>query len=470
MAIEAKADQNGLVWLMGVYAGQQLDRPVFLGWNDLSAKIESTRTGTFYIGFDNRTQPALARIFYQPPDSVPQGTHTIGLIQFGQYSFQGEPLSPEKYSPQIDYKDWYRNPFFISPEHFWLDMMDPRSAYQLLRPNGQMLPPFYAYNGLLFDRNRQPAEFFTYGMHNGSLLKVGQQFNLSDSLAASLTAPVGLDLDVLDEAAIAREINRYQEIQDPIFQERVVPSNLDPIQYALALMNRQKQSLETNPLEVTPDIVESDIRWIKTIGRYLMIQFDDPEYVGGLICISLNQDRSVMTAYNFDTYTFEKLVIDANTHMFEQYKAYQKQKQAFSDFTGMQTDSTLRGRKSLQQSPFLDLGGGEIVVSFTHRTFSYAISAQKTEVLAGVQWEVSRKFDLADLQWGALEFKRPVAIWLAPTDPPYNLQSYVSLLSSQTPPNINPPSTPSIWFATPQVIEAARPIGFGERSTGWISS
>jgi hypothetical protein len=475
MAIEM-FNQNGFAWLTGVYEGQQYLE--FLGSSALSKKIQYGYQGTFHIGFDNRIQPAQARVFYEPPPQAHEGARTIGLVQFCQYKFQGEPLPPEMYNPEIDYKNEYRDPVRFAQEQFWLDLMDLENAYKLMRPGGP-LRPFYAYNGLLFPDDKKPEDFILYGSPNGSLLRVAQTERREyESLAASLIAPVGLDLDVLDDTAISKEVIRYQSMgQEPIFIAPYPPNdsetqNLDMIQYVLKLLNDKKQTLETNSSEKTPPIAEGDIRWVKVVGGYVMIQFDDPEYVGGLICVYTYQNQSAtwITAYNFDAYTFERWVIEANTHMFERYIAYKKERQEFSSYIG-NLDTPSRGRKPLRPSPFLEFKKQEqeIVVSFTYRTFGYVIEEKTPAILGGVEWEVSRKFDLADLQWGMLEFKEPQPYWITATNPPYDLKLYYEALRPATMSKIRKPGAPTIWFYNPaQIVTADRPVGFGERATNWI--
>jgi hypothetical protein len=455
MAIVERTDQNGHVWLDGVYVQQ--NHAIFLGLRNLCEKTECLK-GFFYVGFDNRIQPATIRIFYEPKIVSPYA-HTIGLIQFGEYRFCGEPLTPEKYSPEINYKKHYTNQVFDGPEHFWLDIMDPVSAHDLLRP--QQLYPCYAFNNLLA-KNRSFEDFYSYGGPNGALLKIHGEHQAKDSLVASLTAPVGLDLDVLDEKAITKEIDKYREKmgEEPIFCSEY-DFRFDYIQNVVTQLNLRKRELDKSD---TIDIVDGDIRWVKVIGQYIMIQFDDPEYVGGLICVFVSasgckgEGGKKLVAYNFDTYTFERLVLDANIYMFEQSKAANVERRAFSDFIGG------RGRKSSHPSSFFLRDEKEVSISFKHRTFGYALTQQGPEILDGIEWEVSRKFDMADLKWGSLEFS-PLK-WAFPSPlAPYNLLDFRSMLEPERPPNFDKPSSPSIWFSVPQVISLDRAVGFGERAT-----
>jgi hypothetical protein len=472
MAIEAITDDKGFTWLQGVYVGQgqePKDR-VFLGLNSFYVKHSDNSQGTFHIGLDNRIQPAVARVFYEPPPFwVPPGTSTIGLIQFCQYSFQGKPLPPERYSSEIDYKNAYYIEALKSTDKFWLDIMSPQNACELLQTKDIQLMPFYAFNSMLFDKNLRWQDFYAHGNPHGSLLKYSQELQANDSLAASLIAPVGLDIDVLDETAVTKEIDRYRsKDQNPIFSEPYAPNELDEIQYVLALMNRKKETLEKGQSNQTSDIVESDILWVKVIGQYLMIQFDDPERVGGLICVFKSQDGTTITAYNFDTYTFESLMLQANTHMFEKYIEYQKMENAFYHYIGAQTGMSGRGRSSLEKSPFLSLPPSDIAISFKHLILSYAVTNTSIKTLGGVQLEIIRKFNFADSQWRAPEFKYPLSHCVPAANSPYDLKKYFSIFNPKTRPNINEPKCPTTWFSNLKVVAAGRKVGFGAPSTNWI--
>jgi hypothetical protein len=451
------ADQN-FVALNGVVQGQT--QPVFLGLAGLCERLDDRQRGSFCIGFDNRFQPAQVRIFYQPPSNILGDVVHMGLIQFGQYLIQGEPLPPERYSAEIDYKNAYRKPFLIAPEQYWTDIMDPVSANQLLRNNGTPSLPLFPFNARVVYPGAS-FNFYQHGAPNGSLLKMNQGFQAGDSLAASLVAPVGLDIDILDEQAIIREKQKYSgapPVLDVVCDSQALAGR-DLIQFILEQFNL----ILLNDPEATEPLLDSDVQWVKVCGEHVLIKFRDPEDMGSIYCVFFQGDRLI--ALNFDNYQLRPHIIEANGHIFEQYKTYKQVVGHFNTFVGRNVQPP-RGRSSLGMAPFFDFGN-KVIVSFVNQAVAYAVSPTKWWPVIGVQWQANRAFDFTELEWGPVHFNRPRSLLFFRPNDIYDLTEYADVMSSQTPPQY-PTANPKVWFEVPRVPIVSRPITYVERSTQWI--
>lgn len=460
-------DTPKMAGLTGVFQGQTA--PEYLGLKSLSLQV-----GPFFIGFDTRFRPTMVRMFFDPSQSSLVSVlhwQAIGLVQIGQITYQGIPISPLVYGQGLDYFSpyVYNNSSQRQFANYWIDMM----GLETVKAKNVTLPLF-AFNGLLRNPDYLASQFFLHPMPNGSLTSTPPQSGANSSLCASLYAPINLDIDSPSESVITQQVQQMVKrgvapVASQVYTHEQVVSN-GPLSLALQLLQVDD-----------PKAIES----IQVVGPHMLIAFTDIEAEGPLYTAFFdqsNETHSALKVFLLNREVFEERRFAALTTTFENIK------QALLFYgqlgrEGMPVDRPItrgRGRSGLQPFPFVFNGNIDPEIAFNYRTFAVGISENKIQYcFEGLEWRVSRVFDRDELEFGPLRIERPKLL-IAPATTFNNFKfglkqtdkNYIGPLLETFAQAIQTPSAGSatnpVHFENTGDVASPTSPGYGDSSTDWI--
>ncbi len=424
-----------LTGLTGVYTGQKKNELVFLGMTDLCRQFNN-KIGNLFIGFDTRMKPAVVRMFYDSNMSINAKRQLkLGLMQIGEVSLQGVSLVPSVYSPNIAYRDNYvfRNNY---NKDYWMDMISPdiirkSSVFQELRND---VPPFFAFNGILYNSQYTFDHFFKHPMPNGSLYDNYKSTTQGYSLCASLFSPIGLDLDGPTKTEMKAIVQEYLNrrfydyatkndsgngkivtsedlwekgtIQPPrkgIWQESFFINEINKKIIDNYPQNKGRKILWVEQIGVKPSIAGEDI--------YLLIKLDDPNAYYPYFCAYMSKIKEIGNHYALLLYEFDSHLIQEI-----QFNMLEKRSTNFQEL--VQRDQ--RYGQQISDSPSIfgtsDPYYTDDVISFQYRT-NVVLSTPKIRdvLLDSITWKVTKKFDSDNLEFKPIEIS-PIEISYPPSN------------------------------------------------------
>lgn len=399
--------------LNGVYQGQT--DPVYLGLNGLSTQI-----GNFYIGFDNYLKPAMVRVFYDPIALQKHLVNSyVGLVQFGQITYQGVPITPTTYGMGLDFLQPYTTSTLSNQAqniYGWVNMLDATRA-----KNAQIGFPFFAFNAFLRNPTLKISDFFIYPQPNGCLVATPPvaQPPPNTSLCASLFDAIDLDLDSPPEAEITAYLKtmakRGVEPDKSQIYTRSQVQNGSALDFALAM------------LEITDfDTVDT----VEVVGPYILITMDDVEDEGPMFVAYYDANQATsnsetMVIYELNLDEMEELRFATVSQTFANIQA-ELIANGWLPKTGFPRnrprDAKGKGGAGLNPFPFFfpdfvnedeeendDDYGPEI--AFNYRVIAFAFPGEGNPLpayaLGGFSWSVGRAFSPAALEFGPLRIYEP---------------------------------------------------------------
>jgi hypothetical protein len=394
--------------LNGVYQGQQ--QPVLLGLQGLTLKLDA-----FYIGFDPRLKPAMVRIFLDPtlinpPDANPR---VLGLMQMGQITYQGAPITPATYGMGLEYLENYVAPpsdELSANRYWWADMLDATRARQ-----ANLTTPMFEWNGYLRNPSYQITDFLQYPKPNGVITSLPPPVDPApnDALCASLVDAIDLDLDSAPEAAILRYLNK-------LIERKVNPAK-SGIYTREQVTTGSALEFALNLLEVTD---MTTVEGVEVIGPFILITMVDIEAEGPLFIAFYNATQQTPTTetlvvYELNMDEFEELRFAALTTTFNNIRDSLIVDGILLDEgfpEGHPSSAGGRGGSGLNPFPFFFTGystenedetnGPEIAFNYKTLALSFTQDGQFF-CHGGIKWQVSRIFNPATLEFGPLRFVKP---------------------------------------------------------------
>jgi hypothetical protein len=398
-----KVDGNPpMAGVNGVFQGQT--SPELLGLDSLSLKV-----GNFFVGFDTRIKPAIARIFFDPnPFGNTEPYDTIGLINVGQITYQGVPISPDTYGMNLGHLTPYNfsNSSDVRKKHHWVDMIDVTTLRKkALERGGVSFYPLFPYNGYLRNINYTPQDFYTHPMPNGSLTSIPPQQVTRASLCASLFDAIDFDLDLPPENRITAMVKRMAKNVETPFKSATYS---------------QDTVLGTGPLNLAITLLEitdpTTIEDVQVAGPFMIITMTDVEAEGPIFIAFFDgaqatETTSTMVIYLVDEDELEQQRFAALTNTFENIKN-RFEADGILGGAGLPTASPPRvgkGNKGLNPFPFFFTKDTNPEIAFTYNTVAIGIEDNHIVTCFDcLKWTVSRIFDRSTLEFGPLLISKPV--------------------------------------------------------------
>lgn len=402
---------NDFYGLTGVYNGQAQDKLVFLGHKDQIRTFDGQYGDKLYFGVDNRMRPSAIRMFYDPPTGVNPDSY-FGFFHIGSFSMQQNSVDPSVYSQQLIYRDKYVvNSLF---GRYWLDMINPLTILNsdLFKADHYRVP-FFAFNGLLANKHLKIGDFCLHPQPNGSLYCGNLTGNNNASLCASMTMPLGIDLegpstqglrDFVKEC-LDRTMYNYANpsdsgsgkilTSDQIWMPGTIAQPLNAV-WQNTFMSYLKELIFSE----FPDYAGRAILWVQQYGIkpsstgqrvYLLFKLDDPNNYYPYFCVTIQQVQQG----NFSVFVYEM-----DSHLLEDIQAEILEYRSQSFYANIQQlNKFCLFKPSIigDSDPFLT----NDLIQFNYQTYVVeAAPDNKYYVKFKLNWDAQKTLDPEDLEYG----------------------------------------------------------------------